>query len=124
MKTFKTIDLYISIVLFIGSLIFAIIALDDRFIFGYFVTGGWQVISMIVHQLNGWFTEKGSVRNKYHITVLIIILAGLLGIAVMYILLPVLLILLFAAPLMAFYYINICYKEIYVKMQRPLALLK
>jgi hypothetical protein len=32
--------------------------------------------------------------------------------------------LLLSAPLMAFYYIYICYQEIFVKMQRPLALLK
>ncbi|HRD58182.1 MAG TPA: hypothetical protein PK504_09040 [Ferruginibacter sp.] len=124
MKAFKTFDYRMSIALIIASFVFSIITLDERFLLGYFITGGWQIISMVVHQANGWFTQKGSNRIKYHIAVLLIVVTALLAFALPVILLPLLLILLFAAPIMALYYTHICYNELHVKMQRPASLLK
>jgi len=124
MKTFKKADLIISIALIILGIGFALIEKGDQAIYGYFLVGGWQLISMIVHQYYGWFTEKRSRRSFYHCTVLILIILALLSLLVPVIMMILLFILLFVAPVMALYYTGICYDEVYVKMARPLAQLK
>jgi small-conductance mechanosensitive channel len=88
------------------------------------VVGGWQVISMVIHSIKGWFTEKGGVRYGYQFAVAVIFALTLLGVIINPILFCVMVVMLFAAPFMAIFYAAICYKEVYVKMQRPLALLK
>ena len=124
MKKFKLYDTWINIGLIGGSLIFSLVKLDYTFLIGYCVVGGWQLISMIVHTLNGWFTQKGTARYNYELAVSIILATGLLGVIIYPLFYIVLFIMLFAAPFMAVYYTHMCYNEVYVKMQRPLALLK
>ena len=124
MKTFKKADIVISIVLIIIGIGCAIMGEGDQTIYGYFLVGGWQLISMMIHQFAGWFTEKNNKRYYYHRIVLIVIIATLLGLLLEVILLVVLLVLIFAAPVMALYYTGICYDEVHVKMARPLAPLK
>ena len=123
MKKFKQTDVLISGVLIIASLGWAFTTYDDRFFVGYFVVGGWQVISMLVHAFMGWFSERGSKRFNYQVTVLVIIIIALLGFVV-YPLLIIYFPLLFLSPFMALWYTWLCYNETYVKMQRPMALLK
>lgn len=126
MKTFKIIDVWISIVLIAG---FGIAALKmqsmETLLIGYFAVGGWQILSMLVHYLNHWFMRKGGKRSMYHwvvlFTVTITIILALLSFQL--ILVPLYL-LLFAAPIMAMYYTAICYEEVSIKMKRPLADLK
>ena len=74
MKIFKIMDIWISMGLIVMSVIYGIGTAGHRFILGYFVTGGWQVLSMLIHAFNGWFCEEKSVRYNYHwsITILII----------------------------------------------------
>jgi len=60
MKRFKTIDLFINIILIIGSAVYCLIKQDGTFFYGYFIVGGWQVISMIVHAYNKCFIYKGA----------------------------------------------------------------
>ncbi|UEG50333.1 hypothetical protein LK994_02440 [Ferruginibacter lapsinanis] len=115
MKKFKTIDIYISIVLIVFFLILSLIKRNSTFFVGYFVVGAWQVISMIVHVVKKWFTQKGGVRFVYHWITLISLVTIPIG---------SFWILLFTAPFMAVFYTWICYKEIYVKMVRPLDQLK
>lgn len=115
MKKFKIIDLWISIVLITGFAIASLINRDYTFIIGYFVVGGWQVISMIVHAVDRCFTEKRGARYVYHWITFISVVTMPLG---------SFWILLFTAPFMAVYYTWLCYNEVYVKMQRPLAQLK
>ena len=124
MKKFKLYDTWISILLIVGFTIVSLVKLDYTFIIGYFVVGGWQVISMIVHAINSWFTKKGSVRYNYHYLVAIIFLLAAVGLLAHALLIVVLPILLFTAPIMAIYYTLLCYTEVYEKMQRPLAILK
>jgi hypothetical protein len=115
MRKFKTIDYRVSILLIAIFTIVSLAKMDGTFIIGYFVTGAWQVISMAVHTYNRWFTTKGSDRTIYHWITLSAVIT-----------LPVgsFFLLLFAAPFMAVYYTYLCYHEVTVKMQRPLALLK
>ncbi len=124
MKKFKTLDVWISIVLIIGFLAFGLIKLDETFIYGYYVVGGWQLISMVVHFINHWFTHDAGTRAVYQKWVFIIFITT--GISLVYPLITmiILLVLLFAAPFMAVFYTFICYDEVYTKMQRPLAQLK
>lgn len=124
MKSFKKIDLWISVILIIFFTTINLIRPNDSFIIGYFVVGGWQVISMLVHTLNGWFCANGSKRYNYHWIVVITIILGLLGIAIYPVFLFIFLPLLFIAPVMAVWYTWICYQEVHVKMKRPLSLLK
>ncbi|MFT3979818.1 MAG: hypothetical protein QM687_05055 [Ferruginibacter sp.] len=124
MKKFKQIDLIISIALIIIFLIYGILSKDFKFITGYFVVGGWQVISMLVHQFNHWFIQKGSSRLFYHNMVVILIAVTAFSLLIPLFSLVLLFFLLFAAPVMAVMYSLICYNELSVKMQRPLALLK
>ncbi len=114
MKKFKQVDLLINIILISGFLIVSLIKQDMTFMTGYFVVGGWQVISMIVHAWNHWFTHKGA-RYYYHWITFISLITMPVGSFWL---------LLFVAPVMAVYYTWICYNEVYVKMQRPLAQLK
>jgi hypothetical protein len=116
MKKFKTTDLWLSIILITGFAIASLVTLDGMImITGYFIVGGWQVISMIVHAYYDWFNEKKSVRRVYNWITVFSLLSFPVGSFV---------ILLFIAPVMAVYYAWICYEEVYVKMQRPIALLK
>jgi hypothetical protein len=113
MKRFKTIDFFISVLLILASAIYWLLNQDESFLIGYFVVGSWQAFSMIVHVLNGCFTY-GS-RNTYHWISLISVLTMPIG---------SIWILVFTAPFMAVYYTWLCYHEVYVKMQRPLSVLR
>lgn len=125
MKKFKTADTWISIFLITGATIFGFARRNDSFIVGYFIVGGWQVISMIIHAVKGWFTEKGSRRLIYHYIVAATILITLGAMpAAPYISLFLLYALLFVAPLMAVYYSYICLHEVKLINRRPLDELK
>ena len=124
MKKFKEVDAWISIILITGFAIATIINRDYTFLIGYFVVGGWQAISMIIHANKGWFTENNSKRYKYHWIVVITCMVVLLGIAIYPLLFYTLIVLLLVAPFMAIYYTWLCYQEVYIKMKRPLDLLK
>ena len=115
MKKFKKIDVWISIILITGFALASIINYDNTFIVGYFVVGGWQVVSMLVHTTTKTFTQKRGSRYVYH-WVTVVSLATM----------PVgsFLILLFTAPFMAIYYTWICLDEVRKMSERPLAILK
>jgi len=115
MKRLKTFDLLINITLIAGFSIYCLFKQDSSYLLAYFVVGAWQVISMIFHAYNRIFTYKGGSRYYYHWVALISLLTIPLGSVW---------ILLFTAPFMAIYYTYLCYHEVYVKMQRPLAVLK
>lgn len=116
MRTFKTIDFYGQVLLIVGFALAQLIWGEAIFIIGYFVVGSWQVISMLVHYYNNWFTGKGTARSFYHWVTLITVLL-MITVVIFYLLL-------FLAPFMAIYYCWLCYDEVYHKMQRPLAQLK
>ena len=122
-KKFKEIDMLISVVLIFASVLYGAKP-HNNFLTGYFVVGVWQVISMLIHFFNHWFCGHGSKRYTYQWSVLVIVLFMLLGLVIYPVLVLVCFILLFVAPVMAIYYTWLCYEEIYVKMKRPLDMLK
>jgi hypothetical protein len=112
MKKFKEIDCWISVSLL---LIFGVISLATQsFVYlirSYFIIGGWQVISMVVHTLNRWFMKRGGARSNYHWFVL-----SILGIVLLSFFLQPLLfifvILLVGSPVLALIYTKICFDEV------------
>ncbi len=123
MKKYKVIDFWVSIGLALAALICLPIVPEYAFMICYFGVGAWQVVSMLIHFFNKWFTEKGGARRNYHNTVFVIILLALFGILLQPILWFVAVVMLFAAPIMILIYCHICYEEIkYLK--RTLAELK
>ena len=115
MRKFKKIDVWISIILITGFAIATIINRDYTFLLGYFVVGGWQVVSIVVHVYYHSFTQKKGIRRNYHWITLISLITMPVG---------SFWILLFIAPFMAVFYTWLCYREVYIKMRRPLAMLK
>lgn len=115
MRKFKRIDYWISIILITGFAIATLINRDYTFILGYFVVGGWQVISMLAHVYYRCFTHKKGSRHIYHWITFISLVTMPIG---------SFWILLFTAPLMAVYYTWLCVDETRKMNQRPLALLK
>lgn len=124
MKTFKLVDFWVSAGLIIVFTVLSIFKQDYTFIVGYFVVGAWQVISMLVHTFKRLFCEKGGPRLQYHKIVIVVLSCALTGFLIYPLLLIMLYVLLVAAPFMAIYYTWLCYREVYVKMQRPLSILK
>lgn len=122
MKEFKTIDVIVQILLIIGFSIQSIISMDQTFLIGYFVVGGWQVTSMIVHHVNKWHTRHGNRRFYYHRISAAILIAMAAGFVVPYLLI-VWGVMLFVAPVMAIYYLAICCKEVFYPAKRPLELI-
>lgn len=124
MKNFKIFDLSISIILILFFTPAFLFWRESIFLSGYFVVGGWQVISMLIHFSNRWFTAKGSSRDTYQMAVLSIFLITLLGLLFTPVLFMLLYFLLVVAPLMAILYSIICFNEIRSLSIRPLSLLK
>jgi len=124
MKKFKTLDAWFSIILIFTFTIYSLVKLDYTFLVGYCVVGAWQMISMIIHAINGWFTYRKAGRYFYHFSIAVLAALTLTGLLFYPLLWAVMIVLLLAAPFMAIYYAWLCYDEVYVKMQRPMAALK
>ncbi|MET0391983.1 MAG: hypothetical protein ABW019_02530 [Chitinophagaceae bacterium] len=116
MRAFKLIDAGISLALLI---ILGIEWMKDntmhQVVNSYFIIGGWQVISMVVHAWEKWFTRKYSIRHIYHWIAFISLVTLPIG---SYWILFV------AAAPMAVFYTGLCFVECAVKVRRPLSLIK
>ena len=123
MRQFKTIDIWVSIGLILCSLIISLIKRDGTVFVCYFIVGAWQLVSIVMHVAHGWF-KKDKRRLHYYLIVAGVIVAATAGIFFTFILYTVMFFLLFLAPVMACYYAWLCYHEVFIKMQRPLAFLK
>ena len=115
MKTFKQFDFWVSVVLILVFAIVSIIRQDETVILGYVVIGSWQVLSMLVHLFTKTFTHYPGARFTYNWVTLIAVVTIPVGSVW---------VLVFTAPFMALYYTWLCYNEVFVKMQRPLSVLK
>jgi len=98
--------------------------MDYTFINGYICIGIWQVISMLVHFSNHWFTGKGTVRRIYHYVAITAILLFPFMIYIIIYLIYFFPLLWFVPLGVAIGYWCLCYDEVCRKMQRPLASLK
>jgi hypothetical protein len=74
--------------------------------------GGWQLLSMSIHLIQRW-NQHNLGRRIYQYTLLSILGIFLISLISATIMIWVLYLLLFVTPLLAFYYLVICYMEIW-----------
>jgi hypothetical protein len=122
MKTFKQGDLLLQIAMIISFAAASLRLQDQTFIWAYCTVGAWQIVSMIVHQVQQRNTRTGGRRYYYHRVSAFTLVAMASG----FIFPPLFFlwfVMLFAAPFMAVYYTAICFKEVYQPAKRPLELI-
>ncbi|MBX9784540.1 MAG: hypothetical protein K2X48_14720 [Chitinophagaceae bacterium] len=104
MKNYKRFELIINTILISFFLLIYLLTKNIEPVFiGYFAVGAVQLLSIVIHIIKGWFTGNASLRTFYNWFLLV--LAALLptGISIYF--------LLFASPLLALFYLFICYRE-------------
>lgn len=116
MKAFKLIDIIISSCLIVAGIVAAFSNWGWNVLYFYVIVGGWQVISMIVHEVDRRFVGRGTNRRTYHNFALwFLILGGIFIlfriIADSYIFLLFLMIAAVLSPFMAIYYTMLCIQE-------------
>ena len=115
MRIFKITDICVSLALL---LLFSVrFCTEDRlnWLFeSYFIMGGWQSISMLIHAINSWHTRKWGTRYLYHWIAFISVITFPIGSCW---------ILAFTAPFMAIFYTGLCIVEVRNYEIRPSALL-
>lgn len=113
MRSFKKIDCVIQGILIVLGLVMGVSSRrmfdDTAFFAGYFLVGGWQLLSVIVHFFYEAPYEK-IMRKIYLITLGVVIVALLVSIPTGGIIVT-LFGLLFFSPVMAVYYLITCIKE-------------
>lgn len=115
MRIFKITDICINLaMLFIFSIRFNTEDRLDWLFESYFITGGWQSISMLIHAVKGWHTRKWGTRYIYHWIAFVSVITLPVG---SYWILAV------TAPFMAIFYTGLCFFEIRNYEIRPSELL-
>ena len=115
MKLFKTIDWVGQLLLIVIGAVLALVKnagfLSTDFTLAYVLVGGWQMLSVLVHL----FLPKAVKINarKYYLWLLALtMLAGIIiGLAIEDAIIGYLFAMLFWTPLLAIFYLFICYKE-------------
>lgn len=117
MKLFKQIEFYSSVALIAGFCITWFVTKDNGLLLpAYFTVGTLQLVGMLVHAFNKWFTSRSSMRLYYHWLIAILIMLVPFGFG--------LFILLYAAPVLAIVYTIICKLEINALQLKELVHLK
>ena len=120
MKTFKLIDFWGQVSLIAASLL-SLMWRPDIVFLGYFVVGGWQVVSCLLHvSMPGGYLAVHD-RKYYNRTLIWLLAIGILSI-------PFWLLygfcLLIISPFLAIWYASICYAENKLIEHRSLVHLK
>lgn len=126
---YKLFDLSVQLLSFIAGL--SMLFFDTRepyLLYTYFFVGIWQLLSLLIH----WIDNKGlqffSERQSYAKTVLWFIIFGAICALLLMIQVPAIFLYLFASllltPLLAIWYMSICYREIIRLRKRDLIHLK
>ena len=101
MKSWKLTDVLIQVLLIIFFTVLLAKRFSDNLLYAYFITGGYQLFSCLVHIVFRVNQQKGAPRFIYHRILIGLIILGLLTIPVMIFFLYFLL---FAAPFIAVFY--------------------
>ncbi len=114
MKLFKSIDNIIQLLLIAGAFILNLFSrgglLDSVYFFpSYFVVGGWQVLSVIIHFF--FRPPYPTTMRKIYLVALALVFVVTLGSIPLKGILMVLMGLLFVTPVMAIYYLVTCMVE-------------
>lgn len=123
MKAFARLDVVIQVILIISGLAIGLATMTnsihgDYMFFPYFMVGGWQLFSVIVHFV-GEGTRMGQLRKIYLGSLVFVILALLLSLAGKEMIIYALFGLLFFSPVMAVFYLFTCYRELQAYQAKP-----
>jgi hypothetical protein len=103
MKQYKLTEIVINSLLIVGFVCAVAFTQSFDLLFAsYFIVGGIQLLSMIFHFVKGWFTNH-NFRFVYYIFLVFIGMLCFGGFGFF--------VLLYASPLMATFYVYICYRE-------------
>lgn len=123
MKLIKQVDFFLQLLLMVTFLFFVAASKDGfelNLLAALFITGFYHLVSMVAHEVSGYFIKRGSVRRWYHnISYIIAVLSLFFNSAP-----GVIYIVEYVTPFMAFFYTWLCYKETFVYLKRPLSILK
>jgi len=128
MKPYKLIDFIIGILLIIICTFSAFVLKEAYFFYGYFVVGGWQLLSMLIHMANNDKYIRSSNRKIYEKMILWILIIGVLSLLLTLLEMPILIFYLYAmlifSPVLAIYYQVVCYIEYRLLIKRAFIHLK
>jgi hypothetical protein len=115
MKAFARLDVIIQVILIVSGLAigFGVMAgsiSGDYMFVPYFMVGGWQIFSVIVHLVGEGF-RFSPLRKAYLSTLILVLVILIISIPAEFIIYA-LIGLLFFSPLMAFFYLYTCNKEL------------
>ncbi len=117
MKLFKQIEFYSSVAFISVFFITWLITKDNGLLLpAYFTVGALQLVGMLIHAINKWFTNRNSMRLYYHWLIAVLLMLAPFGFG--------LFILLYAAPVLAVVYTIICKLEINALQLKELVHLK
>lgn len=116
MKLFKQFEFYGNIILISSFAIWFMISQSlEPAITAYCIVGAFQVMGMIVHTWNGWFTSAWSIRWIYHWLSFGLIVTMPLGSVWL---------LMYISPILALAYLLICGRELRALKLKELVHLK
>ena len=115
MKAFARLDVAIQVILIIIGITIGLAVAgnsiqSDYMFVPYFLVGGWQIFSVIVHLVGEGF-RFSTMRRIYLVTLLLVLVILIISVpteAIIYSLLG----LLFFSPVMAIFYLITCYREL------------
>jgi len=134
MKIYRQTDIVIQVILINSGIAYGLIGIYNprcSFIYFYFIVGVWQISSLVVHYFFAMPTTFLSHRRLYTKLVLVTLILGIsFGIlfsispSSAFFLLLYFFGLLWLSPLLAFYYLYICWQEYKLITKRELIHLK
>ena len=134
MKTFRITDLVIQVILITSGIGYGVkefFSSGDQFIIFYFIVGAWQITSMLIYYFFATPTIYYQERSCYAKLSLYTLLVGLFLGALCFVfssLIALFLVYCFAllwfTPILALYYISICWKEYVLLSKKELIHLK
>jgi hypothetical protein len=108
----KRIDFYGQLILLVSFLLLALLQSFDYVFIGYFIVGGWQFTSALVHYLSRNTLLRNSTRKAYEVALIVIIILGILVSVISFIGIYYLLLLLWCSPVLAVWYCYITFFEL------------
>jgi hypothetical protein len=115
-KPLKIADGLVQVLLTLYFVIISFVRNDPgEMMYWYYILGGWQILSYIVHEFNGASWRNKKERNNYGICLRWILITGLLLYLLVQLEVPLIIFYLFAmlfvGPVMAVWYFLIGYRE-------------
>lgn len=114
---YKLFDLSVQLLSFITGVIILFLDTGKPYVlYAYFFVGAWQLLSLLVHRIDNTGLQFFSERISYAKTILWFIIAGVICVLLLFVDVPAIFLYLFASllftPLLAIWYMSICYREI------------